>query len=437
MTPARLAPLRELVSPRAGVIRRVTRISRGATEPVPPVFYQAVLSHFDFRKAKPHERIGVGKTVKEEDAINAAIAEALERYCACQPDKGRMRRFSWKDRPGEAIAPPACVLYSESQYASGRLRHRRWDETIEVAWIQGRELPGEHPVWVPASLVYLDYPGNEADTYFCAPTSNGLAGGATLEAAILAGLHELIERDSFLITWMNRLHAPEIEVPASAHIEASFIRHYRRFGIGTRVLRLPTDMPAHVMMGVLLEPFGKSPAAVIGLGCHTNPQIAVRKALFEVAQVRPGEVERCADPKYLERPGSYEDVRTLGDHSAFFAAPGHLPELEFLLDNTNREGLDELPDLTADTLGENLNRCVTALRQAGCRVVYADISTPDLDGYAIRIVRTIATGLQPIHFGYGEERLGGERLYELPRILGYATGRAAEATINRCPHPLP
>jgi hypothetical protein len=41
----------DLVSDRVGIVRSLTRISRGATEPEPPVFYQAVLAHFDFRKA--------------------------------------------------------------------------------------------------------------------------------------------------------------------------------------------------------------------------------------------------------------------------------------------------------------------------------------------------------------------------------------------------
>jgi len=432
-----LAPLRELVDPRVGVVRRISRIARGATEPVPPQFYQATLPHFDFKKAKPHERIGVGKAVKEEDAINAAIAEALERYCASQPDTGSMRRFTWKDRPGDAITPADCVLYSDSQYTSGRLRYGRWDENIEVPWLQGRELPGERPLWAPVSMICLDYPGNDMDTYFCQPTSNGLAGGATLEAAILAGLYELIERDSFLIMWMNRLPAAEIDIPASAHVEASVIRHYGRFEIDTRVFRLPTDMPVHVMMSVLLDRREKRPAAVIGLGCHSDPQVAVRKALFETAQVHPGEVDRCADPQYTERLHAYQDVRTLEDHSAFFGSAARLPELAFLLDNSTRQGLDELPNLTTGTLGGDVDRCVTALCQAGCRVFYADITTPDLDDYAIRIVRTIATGLQPIHFGYGEERLGGKRLYEIPRILGYTDAVTTEAAINRCPHPLP
>jgi ribosomal protein S12 methylthiotransferase accessory factor len=432
-----LAPLRELVDPRVGVVRRISRIDRGATEPLPPVFYLAVLSHFDFRKAKPHERIGVGKALQEEDAVNGAIAEALERYCASQPDTRRIRRFAWSDRRGEGITPPDCVLYSDSQYATGRLPYRRWAEDIEVSWLQGHEFPGEQPVWIPASLIYLNYPGNDADTYFCQPTSNGLAGGASLEAAILAGLYELIERDSFLITWMNRLQVAEIGVPAPALVETSFIRHYRRFEIETRVFRLPTDMPVYVMMAVLLDRRGKRPAAVVGLGCHNDPHIAVRKALFEAAQIHPGEVERCADPRYSERFHSYQDVRTLEDHGAFFASPARLPELAFLLDTSTTQGLEQLPKLGAPTMCEDLERCVTALRGAGCRVVYADITTPDLDGYAIRIVRTIATGLQPIQFGYGQERLGGRRLYEIPRILGYANASTIEATINRCPHPLP
>jgi ribosomal protein S12 methylthiotransferase accessory factor len=77
------------------------------------------------------------------------------------------------------------------------------------------------------------------------------------------------------------------------------------------------------------------------------------------------------------------------------------------------------------------------LQNAGCRVLYADLTTPDLVAYPIRVVRTLATGLQPIHFGYGEERLGGKRVYQLPRALGYSTSDRDEASFNPCPHPLP
>ena len=52
------------------------------------------------------------------------------------------------------------------------------------------------------------------------------------------------------------------------------------------------------------------------------------------------------------------------------------------------------------------------------------------------IVRAVATGLQPIHFGHGEARLGGRRLYEVPQILGYTTRSTRADDLNPCPHPL-
>jgi ribosomal protein S12 methylthiotransferase accessory factor len=79
---------------------------------------------------------------------------------------------------------------------------------------------------------------------------------------------------------------------------------------------------------------------------------------------------------------------------------------------------------------------VEALTGAGCRVAYVDLTTDDVAPYGIRVVRTIATGLQPIHFGHGEERLGGRRLFEVPRALGHATASRTEADLNPCPHPL-
>ena len=74
---------------------------------------------------KPHERTGVGKGTTDREAAAAAIGEALERYCAGQPDHRRVRRFAWKQRSGDAITPPECVLYSERQYARPGFPYRR------------------------------------------------------------------------------------------------------------------------------------------------------------------------------------------------------------------------------------------------------------------------------------------------------------------------
>jgi ribosomal protein S12 methylthiotransferase accessory factor len=426
----------DLVSDRVGIIRSLTPINSGVTEPAPPVFYQAILAHFDFRTARIEDRVGVGKGHTEADAKAGAVGEALERYCGAQPDLAALRRFAWNDRPSDAIRAEACVLYSDRQYARANFPYRRWQDDLEVPWLPAIDLSDGAQVWVPASLVYLDYPGNDADIFFCPPTSNGLGAGPTLEAAALAGIFELIERDSFLITWMNRVPVPEVTAPAAAAIETAFIRHYARFGIETHVFRLATDLPVYVMMAVLLDRSGRGPAALVGLGCHPDPSLAFRKAIFEAAQTRPGYVHRFADRATWQNLRDYRDVRTLDDHSAFFASTDRIAEFGFLFTRTDGLDLAALPNLAAADAKTELGRMVEALRGVGCRALCADLTTQDLQGYPVRVVRVLAPGLQPIHFGHGEERLGGRRLFEIPVQLGHRKNVPGETEFNPCPHPL-
>src|SRR5215210_6327057 len=79
--------LLELVSPKVGVIRSLSKVVRGAEEPNPPVMYQAVLSHFDYRMAPQMERSAAGKGRTDSEAIRAALGEAVEHYCASQVNK--------------------------------------------------------------------------------------------------------------------------------------------------------------------------------------------------------------------------------------------------------------------------------------------------------------------------------------------------------------
>lgn len=131
--------LLELVSPKVGLIRSLTRINRGAGEPNPPVIYQALLSHFDFRRAQDVDRSGFGKGGTEAEAIGGAIGEAVERYCASQPDPGVISKASFAELGPGAIHPAEFVLFSETQYTRSNFPYQRFDEHVEMDWIRTRE----------------------------------------------------------------------------------------------------------------------------------------------------------------------------------------------------------------------------------------------------------------------------------------------------------
>ena len=433
---ARLRPL-DLVSPRVGIIRSLARVSRGVDEPSPPILYHAQLAHYDFRRRTGLERGAAGKGLTEEQAVASAIGEACERYCAHHAGVRPIRRAKRADLDGAAITPADCVLYADSQYGRTDFPYAPWNAQTETGWVAGEERPGGDAVWLPASLVYMNYAGDENQDAFTPPTSNGLAAGPDLESAALAGLCELAERDAFLIYWMNRL--PAVEVQFEGGLAASIRDHYRRFQTETRVFHLDTGLPLYVMMAVSLSADSRAPAAIVGLGCHLDPGAAATRALFEICQVRPGEVRKYRDDPPTARLTAYRDVKTLEDHSAWFTIHEHLGELAFLLDDRGTGRVVKVQDMATFSRGfvaADLDVVVDGLVRAGCRVGIIDITTPDVGSCGIRVVRTFATGLQPIHFGFGEERLGGRRLFELPSTLGFGAHHRTEADLNPCPHPL-
>jgi ribosomal protein S12 methylthiotransferase accessory factor len=434
---AQVERLLELVSPRVGLIRSLSRLTRGLEEPNPPFVYQAVLSNFDFRKADMQERMAAGKGATEAEAMAGAIGEAVEHYCASQVDESAVRRMSLGEAGSDCVAPAEFVLYSDRQYAGKNLPYVRPETHMELGWVRGRELPENREVLVPASLTYLNYSGQSNEPQLCPATSNGLAAGPDLESAMLNGLYELMERDAFLITWMNKLPVPHVDITSLSGLAKSICSHYKRFGVQVEIYEMTLDLPAYVMMACAVDLSGRGPALVVGLGCNLNPAIALEKALMEICQSRPGEVIRYHRHPPQDRLRCYQDVRVLEDHSAFVSLPERLTEFAFLRDGDRPERLGELANRSRGNSKADLDQCIEALKERHTRVVSVDLTTSDVAAFDLRVVRMIATGLQPIHFGFGEERLGGRRLYEVPQFLGYAASMRTEEDLNPCPHPLP
>ena len=429
-------PWADLVSPRVGLIRSLCPQTRAPNEPEPPHLWMAVLSNFDFRMADRNERIVAGKGATASAAMAAAAGEAVERYCASHWAADRTFLAPLHDVATRSITPADCVLYAEEQYAREDWPFPRWDADGPTTWIEGVGIPDGEPVALPAGLVHLVFPAPRYEDSLAPSTSNGLAAGANLENAVFGGLCELMERDALMIAWMNRLAAVELEIEDAGGTSAALVRHYRALDVEVRAFALATDLPATAVLALACENTPGTPATVTAMGCHPAPAIALEKALFELCQARPAEFARFGERSRAERPARPEDVKSLNDHSAFAALPEQRDAFEFLWRDGGRAAIAALEDRSAPDTATMLKRCGRALADLGHRAAYVELTTPDIEPTGYRVVRVIAAGLQPIHFGFGQERLGGDRLFDLPRRLGLATRRTTIADLNRCPHPM-
>jgi ribosomal protein S12 methylthiotransferase accessory factor len=444
---AQLSSLLDLISPRTGIIKSLNLRPRTADQPELPFVYDAELSHFDFRKRNATERGACGKGVREEDAMLGAIGEAIERYCAAHAAVGSAMRAPLAKCPGPAVSPREFVLYSETQYQRSDLGFVPWTPDSELLWIQA-QIPGSaERAWVPAVFAYLTQPSDQPQDMLCAVTSSGFAAGQDELHALRSAVLELIERDAFMITWLNRLPVAEIvyadlaaernghAVSPAVEIAADIYASFARWGVEIRAFALATDLPATAVMAIGLDDSGKGPSAVVGLACDLDPAKALLKAQFEICQLYPFSRKRALSGA-AERLTNYATVHTLEDHAAYFFRDDHLHEMDFLLKNNRRISLDEIGNHGTGCVQADIDLLHKALGAAGCRLFYRNVTTPDLESYPIRVVRAMITELQPIHFGHNLERRGGSRLYRLPATLGYATEMRSEVDLNPCPHPL-
>jgi ribosomal protein S12 methylthiotransferase accessory factor len=434
--PTRLSELMTLVSPRVGVIRRLDRVPHGIELPDSPVHYTALLAHHDFRRASLRDRSASGKGETTAEAITGAICEAVERYCASHPDTDIVVQAPLSALTGKAFKPCVDILYSESQYAGEGFPFRRFDEDMIISWTPALSLPDNEEILVPATLVYMNFPCRGPERYLADPSSNGLATGPDVRGAILSGLYELVERDGFLVHWYNQLPAPKVDLTGLGGLFHSIPAHFRRFGVEVSAYNLTSDIPIPIMMALAINGSGRGPAASVGLGCHLSPTEALRKALMEVCQGYLGESNRMRQSGSVREICSFPDVREPEDHSALFSSVEMLREVRFLLESDRVQSLECLEDRSTRCASDDLDTCVGLLARSGSRVAYVDVTTPDIRPLGLRVVRTFAGGLQPMHFGFGRERRGGRRLYEAPVAMGYARQPRTESELNPCPHPL-
>jgi bacteriocin biosynthesis cyclodehydratase domain-containing protein len=150
---------------------------------------------------------GSGST--PDDAKLRAIMESVERYSNMIVEESRFKWSSYNNVKNRAINPIDLGLYSENHYERNPTNYSRFSPLLKIPWIEGHDLTSGRRILVPADFVH--YPAFRQRP-LVRDTSNGSASHSSTIDAILNGLYEVMERDAFLIMWLNRISMPIIEL---------------------------------------------------------------------------------------------------------------------------------------------------------------------------------------------------------------------------------
>lgn len=421
----RLAPL---VDPQCGVIHSLApmrfpphegRHLSGFTARVAAV--EALRSESAARAGNRADSWGYGTAADPTTARVRAVCEGLERYCAVSPPptvlNARARALGMSIVDPRRL--PGC---SPRERARARPEHRlRVSDPDGVeAWVAGYSVTRREPVWVPLTAAYMGLPLTLRD-HLVYPESTGFATGTSYRSAVLSGLCEVIERDSFALWWCHQLPVPRLD-PAGLTASASDLIHAtERAGLRTTVLDLTSDLGVPVALVVQCSNRG-APYAVVSVACRLDVAAAAVRAIEEAGSLRLA--LRANDrPAVDVRAGLPASPAQFG---ALYAGPDGPARLDFVHSGRLRHRPARGPD-TLDTV-------VDRLAAAGAEVIAVDVTQPELREFGVIVVRVIVPELMRISFCHHIRYLAHPRLYAAPARMGY--GERTEDGVTDDPHPL-
>lgn len=264
-----------------------------------------------------------GKGLTDDAARASAVMESVEGWHAETIDcPVRIADRNGIARHGAAIAPEMLSYYEDAP--------PRPD--LAIAWMEGFDLAGQAPCWVPLECVSTDYvvraDGGLATSFV--QSSNGLAGGNHLLEAMSHALTELIERHALAeAAPAIRRYDPALRVDPGTVDDPACREVMRRIdaaGLLITILDLPDGLGLPVFACSIMEAdTGKRWRALPpfnGYGCHLDPAVALLRALTEAVQSRvtyiSGSRDDIAAAEY-SRSGNPDDLasyRALFDGAA-------------------------------------------------------------------------------------------------------------------------
>ena len=424
--------LRRAVSSHTGIVRTLEECLASSAE---PRLYRAtceVRGGDALLGSRLDHCAGIGGAgTTRAEAAAAAVGEALERYSASYVPRERLVVTSARELGDLAVAPERFALFSEAQYTTSGFPFRRFTSETDVAWVEGRALPGGEAAWLPAELVYL---GDTAlaDGPIGYATSSGAACGETGAVTTERGLCELLERDAFMIVWTARLSMPLLDWKA----EPALVDLDRRFFAATGLAYAAVDLSAFhdvpSVLGVVHAPPGFPGALGVGAGTAATIERAWLKALSEAFAARSaGAKLELLEPCAYGANG--RGVATFEDHIRYYADERRSAAAGFLDASPARTAAGDIRPLGGDAVASLCAR----VEAAGSSAYTVDVTSPDVAALGLVVTKAVAPELCALDVAHGARFLGGRRLYEAAAALGLSAAPLAPSAVNPYPHPFP
>jgi len=285
----------------------------------------------------------------------------------------------------------------------------------------GYEFRSGSEAYILADLVYFPYfPETQYYTY---ANSSGCAAHYDEQVAIQTGTLELIERDSFMNSYLTRLVRPTISEKTFSENVRSRISNLQALGFKVWVKDHSLDLAPVVLVFAQSDELTFTTCA----SCSSfNIEHAVSHALMEVEASVLSRLQNGL-PRFVKP----YDVGVPLDHGRLYGQKQYYQSANFLVNGGELISFDKIGSKVARSWGDLLDRFNQKSWQLLIIPLHLSEEYGGNDG--LHIVRCLVPGVVPMTFGYRQEPAGMRRIYTIAKEFG--DKRLSYGELTKFPHP--
>jgi ribosomal protein S12 methylthiotransferase accessory factor len=426
-----------LLSDEAGIIEYISKVPRLSADPS-LISYGIEAADTTALGANTYSGRSGGAGDNWRQAMLKTLGEVVERYCPVFYDVDRFEKASYQDLNGQTVAPREKALFHPHQYRGEHFHYVPFERDTEVHWEHCIDMTEGGRTYYPAAYVYMPWRAQEPAIGYT--TTTGLAAHTSTAEAVLGGLYEVIERDSFVITWLQKLDVPRIRLTPDLedYIYDRFPDHYE-----FHLFDITLDLGVPTVWGLCFGETEYGEFMAVGASTRSTYEGALKKTVNEIGQAIPY-FRHFLEEHDGEQSAAYEELTSFEDHSLYYI--NHPDEIDALRAWLQTGKTREVPFSDGETPRPHaraaVDRIVDRLAEKGYRTLVTDLTTEDVLQAGFKCVKVSVPSLIELAGSYRHYMLGGSRLYDVPEQVdgnaGPITGTAdAFGALNAHPHPFP
>ncbi len=310
-----------------------------------------------------------GKGITKDHAKASAMMEGFERYSAERQDSDESI-ISNMDNIDNNIDPKSLNLPKELE----KVDINDWD----LEWSIAHDIISDEDYYIPTNAVYHPYnPKDNAKSLFKSNT-NGLASGNILEEAILHGMFEVIERDAWSIFELTHKNYSQIDLTSiESNVINDIIDKFENEGIKIKLMDFTADIKIPTIAASADDTVTKDAGLLtLGIGTHLDPEVAILRALTEVAQSRATQINGAREDTVradFAREAGYERMKRINKY--------------YFRQEDEQISLSDIENKSTSSITEDIEIVKNELMANDIeKVLYVDLTRPELDVSVVRVI---------------------------------------------------